>query len=607
MAAVGDKIAGRYLLRKRLGSGGMGVVWLASDTELERDVALKCPQVGDKAGAKRLQTEARNAARLRHPHIVGVHDIFSEGEVTWLVMEYVEARSLAEIVRESGALKPARAATIGWQVADALAAAHARGIVHCDVTPENILLAPGDVAKLTDFGVSRALWNDVTQTDSAIVRGKLPYLAPEVARGQKPGPESDVFSLGATLYAGIEGRPVFGDVGHPAALLSKAAEGVVAPPGRAGALTVPLTQLLLANPHRRPDAGEAATLFKKVSPPDPEILHREAQWRDTAVPSELHRRIRRRRIFTAAAAAVAVVAVAVGVVLALPRPNSTAQAPLVGDARTADPCALVSTASLARFGEIVLSTDSGNFNRCDLLVKPNGEVIADVKLVLDNGLPDADSRTRTTQAGNLTLLVEPLDDDTCDRSFALPDGHQVGITGRKDEPTGPDPCALADAATDYAAGVLNRGPIPRRAAPFPAQSLASADACSLLDATALSSVPGVDARHPVPGFGNWSCRWNSSIDGRVDVFYDRNPPLGASDGQPMTLAGRDAFMTPGFDDPKDCTIRTEYRDYYNNPDDHMVELLVVKVVGERPMDQRCETAKTLTTAAVTALEAKAPR
>ncbi|GAA4529334.1 hypothetical protein GCM10023192_15580 [Amycolatopsis samaneae] len=595
-------IAGRYKLRKKLGSGGMGVVWLATDEVLEREVALKCPQLGDKRGARRLRIEARNAARLRHPHIVAVYDVFDEGTTCWLVQEYVEARSLAEIVREDGTLKPRRAAAIGWQIADALAEAHAQGVVHCDVTPENVLVTGDGVAKLTDFGVSRAIWSEITQTDTVAVRGKLPYLAPEVAQGQQAGRESDMFSLGATLFAAVEGHSPLGEADHPAAWVAKAAACEVETPRKAGELASPLTQLLLSDPKRRLDAAHATEAFKKISPPDPKILEWDARWRATSRPPEFERRrVRRRRVLLGATVIVSIAAVAGIVFLLLPRSGAAPAAvppPVgMGDARTADPCALVSTASMARFGRVTLSLDSGNFDRCDLLVRPREKPVGGVELNLATGPPERNPSLLSRQAGSVEVLSAPADGNHCVRLLGLPDGNRVELTGKKYDPAGPEPCALADGATDYAVEVLNRGPVPRRAAP-PATSLASADACGLLEAGALSSVPGIDALHPEAGFGNWRCRWTSTTEhsGGVDLFFDRNQPLTADDGQPVRLAGRAGFVKPQFDGPDDCTVRVQHRPYQDTNGDPMVELVVVKVFGSWPEAQRCAMASTLAAA-----------
>nr|WP_232546590.1 serine/threonine-protein kinase [Streptomyces antimycoticus] len=186
MAEAGDKVADRYLLQEPIGRGGMGVVWRAHDELLDRQVAVKCARPDDDRAALRLTNEARNAARLHHPHIVSVFDFVEESEVCWIVMEYVSGGSLADMVRDRGALTPEEAGSIGCQIATALAKSHAEGVVHGDVTPENVLITEEGVAKLTDFGISRALWSEATMTRTGGVRGKPPYLPPEVARGTRP-------------------------------------------------------------------------------------------------------------------------------------------------------------------------------------------------------------------------------------------------------------------------------------------------------------------------------------------------------------------------------------------------------------------------------------
>ncbi|MER6878615.1 serine/threonine-protein kinase, partial [Amycolatopsis sp. NPDC000673] len=164
--AAPQVIAGRYRLEERLGAGGMGVVWRASDLELRRTVALKRSLDGDEPQIRR---EARLGAALQHPNIVAVYDSVSDGADRWLVMEYLPARSLAEIVHADGVLTPERAAAVGVQIAGALAAMHARGMVHRDLTPGNVLVADDGTAKLADLGISRG--HEVTLTDSARVGG----------------------------------------------------------------------------------------------------------------------------------------------------------------------------------------------------------------------------------------------------------------------------------------------------------------------------------------------------------------------------------------------------------------------------------------------------
>lgn len=204
-------IGERYTLDREIGRGGMGAVWLGHDQVLGREVALK--QVGMTPGAstpdlERAEREARLAARLNHPHVVAVYDLVTEGTEQWLVMEYVEGSTLAGLVRDRGPLAPDRAAAILLQVADALAAAHAAGIVHRDVKPSNILVSPAGQVKLSDFGIARAE-ADASLTQTGLVTGSPAYLSPEVASGQFATDASDVWSLGATLFHALSGHPPY--------------------------------------------------------------------------------------------------------------------------------------------------------------------------------------------------------------------------------------------------------------------------------------------------------------------------------------------------------------------------------------------------------------
>lgn len=603
MAVVGDRIRNRYTLREQLGTGGMGAVWLASDDALDRDVALKCPQLGDKQSVKRLHTEARNAARLRHRNIVAVFDVFDEDSTCWLVMEYIDGVSLAHAARESGTLDLQSVATIGGQIAEALAHAHTLGITHGDVTPENIILAVDGTAKLADFGISYDMWGDVTRTDNATIRGKLPYLAPEVARGLPAGMASDVFSLGASLFTAVEGHSPLGEVDHPAAWVTRSADGTIETPRKAGPLTTVLTCMTSVSPKSRPSAAEVSEMCKQISSPTAAVPRSDK--RRSALSTAARRR-GRFVMFVAAAVVVGTVAAGGYAFFHRMHPRSVDQTMVVGDPHTADPCALLTAATLTRFGDTILVADAGNFDRCDLSVRADGGEVGDVKLALLTAAPDLVTSVRTTRIGNVTVLSEQANGARCERTLVLTDGHRINITGRQDIPTGPDPCALADAVTSYSVDVLNRGPIPRRPVPLPAESLASADTCELLDGPALRSVPGVDALHPVAGFGQWSCRWNSTIDGAARLMYDRHPPLTATDGQPITLRDRQAFVAPASDSPSDCTIRTEYRPYTNITGQPRVELIVVQVYGTQPMAERCATAKTLSIAALDALATKLP-
>jgi serine/threonine protein kinase len=206
-------IAGRYSFERQIGRGGTGAVWLGHDEVLGRQVALK--RIGLLPGAERIDVaradrEAHLSARLNHPHVVAVFDVVTDAATDdrWLVMEYVDGTTLEQMVRERGPLSPEVAAPLLWQVSDALAAAHAVGITHRDVKPSNILVDNNDQAKLTDFGIARGA-TDSSLTQTGLMTGSPGYLAPEVASGGRGGTASDVWSLGATAFHVLAGRPPY--------------------------------------------------------------------------------------------------------------------------------------------------------------------------------------------------------------------------------------------------------------------------------------------------------------------------------------------------------------------------------------------------------------
>lgn len=204
-------IAGRYTLDREIGRGGMGSVWLGRDEVLGRAVAVK--RLGHAPGESepdldRAEREARLAARLSHPGIVAVYDLVEEGEQRYLVMEHVEGTNLSGLLAARGPLPPMQAAALLGQAADALAAAHADGIVHRDVKPSNMLVDEEGHLKLSDFGIARAE-SDASLTQTGLVTGSPAYLAPEVASGGTATDRSDVWSLGASLFHALTGRPPY--------------------------------------------------------------------------------------------------------------------------------------------------------------------------------------------------------------------------------------------------------------------------------------------------------------------------------------------------------------------------------------------------------------
>ncbi len=264
MTDEGELIAGRYRLISRLGSGAMGVVWQAQDERLHRTVAIKQLLLpsgmghveADEANRRTLR-EGRITARLHHPHAIAVYDVAEHEGQPYLIMEYMPSSSLASVLSIQGVLQPDKVARIGSQIASALAAAHAVGIVHRDIKPGNVLLADDGMVKITDFGISHAV-GDVTVTATGILVGTPAYLAPEVAQGGSAGFPSDVFSLGSTLYTALEGTPPFGLDNNPIALLHRVAVGNITPPRQSGPLIPLLMRLLHRNPEQRPTMQQAA-------------------------------------------------------------------------------------------------------------------------------------------------------------------------------------------------------------------------------------------------------------------------------------------------------------------------------------------------------------
>ncbi|MBX5468604.1 MAG: serine/threonine protein kinase [Thermoleophilaceae bacterium] len=209
-AAGEELLLGRYRLERRLGSGGHGVVWLARDERLERDVAVKAiPRGEDDEGSPRAEREARAAARLNHPGIVALYELAADDDTVYLVSELVEGRTYAELLRE-GALSDRDVACIGVALCGALAHAHGRGVIHRDIKPQNVIVvaepAAGEgFAKLADFGVAHlADLDPLTRTGDVV--GTLAYMAPEQAEGQRVTESADVYSLALTLYEGWTGR-----------------------------------------------------------------------------------------------------------------------------------------------------------------------------------------------------------------------------------------------------------------------------------------------------------------------------------------------------------------------------------------------------------------
>ncbi|MEU8246190.1 protein kinase [Nonomuraea sp. NPDC048916] len=331
-------VGGRYELLDQLGRGGMGIVWRARDVTIGREVAVKqvllppgLSPADQAALRRRLLHEARTAAGIRHPAVVAVHDVVEDDGEPWIVMELVRGRSLDQVVKTGGPMSPAWGASIGLFVLSALASAHARGVLHRDVKPGNVLLADDGRILLSDFGIAAPAG---TPQRGAAPVGTAGFAAPEcLTDGVVPGPPSDLFSLGATIYTAVEGVQPFQRNTAMATLGAVMTEPPV-PPRRAGALAPLLMALLAKDPAHRPDARTVRRLLEKATgAPAATVSSPPAAW---VVP----------RVAAFGSAAAVVVAFVVAVTLILTTSSSAtraeptpAAAEPTANPRTGDPAA----------------------------------------------------------------------------------------------------------------------------------------------------------------------------------------------------------------------------------------------------------------------------
>ena len=286
------ELAGRYVLEREVGRGGMAIVYLARDVELERPVAVKLLDEGpasDPTLRKRFLREARVAARLSHPHVVTVYDAGDDGGRPYIVMEYVEGETLAQLLRRRGRLPPHEATALAAQAVAGLACAHAAGLVHRDVKPGNLILRSDGTLKVADFGIARAA-EATALTQAGAVLGTAAYLSPEQAAGGEVTAATDVYSLGCVLYELLGGRPPY-ELDSLAELVTKQAEGAITPlRGAATEVSPRLEELVMRclarNPAFRPSAAELA---RELTPPGPD--QRATPSLPAAQDPRAHRRI----------------------------------------------------------------------------------------------------------------------------------------------------------------------------------------------------------------------------------------------------------------------------------------------------------------------------
>lgn len=438
-------MAGRYTLRRAVGHGASGAVWLAHDEVLDRPVALK--RVGTASAeaddSVRAEREARLAAQVAHPSVVAVYDlVVDEDAGSWLVMEYVDGAPLSRLVRETGPLDPDRAARLLAPVADALVAAHGLGIVHRDIKPSNIL-APGDGStKLLDFGIARGA-GDATLTQTGLVTGSPAYLAPEVAIGGPATPASDVWALGATLVHLLLGRPPYHhDEGEntPLAVVYRIVHEDPPHVETAGRLGPLLTATMSKDPEARPPMSAVRDLLERVDgpqqtmalpsvlapmspppvpqnpPPAPPPAPRQAP----AHVASMRRPTSRRAALVAAAAVAALLVVLTTVLLALPDGDDPGR-----DAAGAPPSSATSSAEdsaptpqeLQTFAETYVRTASADPDAGFAMLTPSYQERSDRYADFWGPMSDPEILEMSSDPTALTV--------TYTYSYSMPDGDRT--------------------------------------------------------------------------------------------------------------------------------------------------------------------------------------
>jgi hypothetical protein len=499
----GVLIGGRYRLHEQLGADDRSPVWRAADEAQGRIVAVRRVAVfGTLAEATsvrdRILREAR-AVGFGHPHIVPIFDAVVEAGELWVIKEYVPARTLAGVLAERGPLPAGEVAAIGAQLASALAAAHAAGVVHRAVNPGNILVA----------------WPFVRLDDFAVTPSEA---TPVVDR------RNDVHALGGALYAAIGG--------HRGA-------------SQAGPLMWVLAGLTAPDPAARPTAAQAEAVLRDVA----------GRAGSTA------RRSRRRRLALGLVIGLMAGVVATGAVLAVrpaddadrtpaisAAPSSVPTVPAIGDPRTADPCSLVDEPALRQHGLTDVEPYVGPMTSCwaYVAVRQAAEVVVSLELMPAAFTPEQPGGARD-EYGPLTVVSYAFDGSYCTRRINLPDSNIVLVVA--DAKRGVEPgtiCAVADTAADGAVARLLAGGVTARPIRVDSTVLAGRDACQLLTVGDLRAVPGI-APTPVRGLAGWSCRWGEWAGPSVTVTFWRRDDAPGAEETAIDIAGRPSalYRSPG--------------------------------------------------------------
>ncbi|SOD62262.1 Serine/threonine protein kinase [Streptomyces zhaozhouensis] len=629
----GDELAGKYVLREVIGRGRGGHVWRAHDRWAGGDVALKPGQPGA-GGALPFEAslgEPRALAKFRgHPHVVTLLNVVEAspdapaGTSHWLVLEYMPGGGLDR----GRLLPPEEAARVGAQLADALAALHEGGIVHCDVKPANVGRDHRGTAKLLDFGAAYRFRDTATVTVNGPFSFTPDYAAPEMAKGHIPRPASDVFSLAATVHALVTGAPPRGDAAPDDATTARTGEsragegrteeddealrrwraeqGVVrVDTERVGPLAPVLEAMLRRDPGARPDAAEAGRLLAAVAGEESTSGARTAGPGPDATTGEGPPSPRRRWPWAVGAAGAAALLAALLVVVdgggddaEEPAAPTAGEAGVIGDPRTADLCALVDVPALSQLGDVRVDTDFGNFDQCEVILNEEGggegQSRVDVSLQVRPGAPPEASRV-TREIGGLAVVPGEPAADECRMTLVPPGAEEeervllLRATEEDDPVAGGAAmlCNIADTAARGVAAVLAEGAVPRLPAARAEESLVWESACGLVDREALAAVPELVGDEPEVGLMEWSCEWADDDSGmEAKVSFHRDQPDSLPDGEWRALNGYDTLIAAG-NEPETCSAFVAYREYGGQDADTYAETVRLYVRGPRAMDELC--------------------
>jgi hypothetical protein len=635
----GSLIVNRYRLDDTvpLGADGTGQVWRATDTLMNRVVALKQIRLGgmdDHIAARvRQQTlyDGQVATRLQHPNIVTIFDVIADRDRLWLVLEYVPSFSADTLLAAQGPFPLHLAARVGAHIAEALATAHAQGVLHRDVTPGNILIDASWNAKLTDFGIAHAPI-DLQRTTATPSIPAPTFMAPEIARGENGTTTTDVYGLGATIYTLIEGTPPFHQAGpaNPMRLIHQIATGQAPPPANAGPLTAVLTSMINADPSRRPDAATARNMFLAaaneiatqpanataagpatqpptdgVPPwapmgPAPSRTPRGPGPTPGATPGTAERKRSILALTVVASLVLLVIVAVVAAVLLIPRNRHTEASAQPADKYLtnpvlADACTMAKDPNYALFGTVDYTVGAW-FSSCDATVVLTGGGTADVnyRVVSPQTVPGP-----TAQHGDLTVISPASGDPTqCFRDVVLPSRNLIVVWTTVSNST-MSPCVLSGLGTDAVIQRLrSTGSVPTVPNLDAANSLRGQNTCELLTKADVGEVSGVDTSKVYPKYGNWICYWGVDLDTEnsggapwVNVYFEReNPMTTGPDGTPQTIAGRTVFLKTE-NNGNDCVAQILHRRGAGGKMNE--ESANVSVHAAVPPDQQCHLAADL--------------